>query len=796
MRVRRIKVVRERPKDTTDGRDGRDGASRGGGGRGQNSNYNNGGYNRNSNSGERGGRARAPSWPSGGGGGGGGSGSSRPAGPSPTRSFQGDVSKGGMPPAPDVGGGRGDGRRKPGARKDYEKKDGGVEKKKKAFKRRPDKAEGRMSRRGSLKRKTRTSSSVSASTISAARVKVVVRKGESVSVVDLAEWMGKGAGELLKYAMVDMGMLVTANASVDDATARSIVEGFGMVVDDGEGSEGEDEDEEEEGAGGAQGDAEGEGRAAQAPRYSSLMVEAEDDSSLVSRPAVVTVMGHVDHGKTSLLDCIRKTDVTEGEAGGITQHISAYQVGVKSLSDSSPHKTITFIDTPGHEAFNDMRARGADITDIVVLVVAGNDGVKQQTIDSLECAKAAGVPVVIAVNKKDVEEGYDLNRVLTDLTSHDILTEQLGGEVLCEEVSAKTGEGVEDLLEKVALQAEMLGLKANPDRDAMGVVVEARMEKGLGNVATVLVQKGTLKTSDAFVAGQAQGKVRALVLEDSNRKVDSVGPSTPVKVVGFQGTPCAGDMFIVASDLGVARDLALSRQRLTRERESETYQKGLMSNVADLIENGLTGRKTKKEMSVVIKSDVMGSSEAIANMLGKLKIEDDESYVEVNVLRAEVGDVTKEDVTIAAVRDDTTIIAFNCAANMAAMDAARVGGVSIEYFDVIYDAIDSVQSRMQEVLSPTPQGEYVGKAVVKEVFNIGGTGNIAGSKCTDGNIRKGSNVRVMRGDKILCQSKVRTLRNLKSEVEAIEQGVECGIGLQDFEEFEVGDVIESFVINK
>lgn len=341
------------------------------------------------------------------------------------------------------------------------------------------------------------------------------------------------------------------------------------------------------------------------------------------------------------------------------------------------------------------------------------------------------------------------------------------------------------------LQAEVLDLKANPDRDAQGVVVEARVEKGLGTVATTLVQRGTLRVGDSFVAGEASGRVRALIGFDGKTRYKEVGPSTPVSVVGINGVPEAGDLFVVAEDEQTARELAASRSRIARERKSSSYQSSLLSSVAGIFSGGF---KECREMCVVVKADVQGSAEALARSLSELKLEDEEAEVKIKVLVSEAGEITKSDVAVASVTPETRILAFNVGANAAAMDEARVQGVPIEYYSVVYDAIESVESRMQEVLSPTPEGEYVGSAVVQEVFNIGGTGNIAGSKCRDGIIKKGSNVRVMRGDKILVESKVRTLRNFKAEVDSITSGDECGIGLLDFEDFQAEDVIESFVV--
>lgn len=515
-----------------------------------------------------------------------------------------------------------------------------------------------------------------------------------------------------------------------------------------------------------------------------IAFEEEDEEDLVKRPPVVTIMGHVDHGKTSLLDAIRNTKVTAGEAGGITQHIGAYQVEQNG-------EKITFIDTPGHAAFTDMRQRGANITDMVILVVAADDGVKQQTADSIACARQSGVPLLVAVNKID-KETADAPRVKSELTQYDVLTEDLGGDVLCSEISAKEKIGLDDLLEKILLQAEVQDLKANPDRLAQGAIIEARLERGLGTVATTLIQKGTIKVGDIFVAGATSGRVKALILPDGKTRVKEAGPSSPISVVGFDGIPDAGDLLVVCEDEQMARDIAANRARIAREKESAAYQAGLMQSVAATF--AADGKfKEQREMCVVVKADVQGSAEALTAALRDLKLENDEAIVTIKVLVSEAGEVSKSDVAIASVTPETTIIAFNCAANYAATEDARAQGIPIEYYSIVYDAIESVESRMQEVLSPTPEGEYVGQVVVQEVFNIGGVGNIAGSKCTDGFIKKGSNVRVMRGDKILCEDKIKSLRNFKSEVDKVEAGDECGVGLVDFEDFQPGDVVESYI---
>jgi len=599
----------------------------------------------------------------------------------------------------------------------------------------------------------------------------VTRYRTPMSVGELAEAIDETPVSVIKFLMTDLGVMAAVSQTLDSNTCEAVAEGFGKVVasEDDEDEYDDDEDDDME----------------DTALESGIAFDEDDPKDLKPRPPVVTIMGHVDHGKTSLLDAIRNTRVTAGEAGGITQAISAYQVE----HEGSP---ITFIDTPGHAAFTDMRERGANTADMIILVVAADDSVKQQTADSIACARQAGVPLLVAVNKIDLDTA-DPNRVLADLAGYEVLTEDLGGDVLCSQISAKEGTNLDDLLSKIMLQAEVLDLKANPDRDAQGVVIEARVEKGLGTVATTLIQRGTIKVGDSFVAGEASGKVRALIGFDGKTRYKEVGPSTPVNVVGINGVPEAGDLMVVAENEQIARELADSRAKIARERKSASYQSGLMESVAGLFSGA---QKERREMCVVVKADVQGSAEALARSLTELKLENEEAEVGIKVLISEAGDVTKSDIAVASVTPDTTVIAFNTGANAAAMDDARALGIPIEYYSVVYDAIESVESRMQEVLSPTPEGEYVGSAIVQEVFNIGGTGNIAGSKCRDGIIKKGSNVRVMRGDKILTETKVRTLRNFKAEVDTITTGDECGIGLLDYEDFEAGDIIESYVVTK
>jgi len=633
-----------------------------------------------------------------------------------------------------------------------------------------------MNRRGSLKKRTNRKQDKEERAEARRESLKVSLPATAVTVGQLAELMDEKPVGIVKFLMTDLGVMASIAQTLDRDTSIAVVHGFGRTVagvddDDDEDDEDYDDDDEESDEDTA--------------LDLGYVMEEDDPEDLQPRAPVITIMGHVDHGKTSLIDALRNTRVTAGEAGGITQHIAAY----KLEHNGDP---ITFIDTPGHAAFADMRSRGANITDVVILVVAADDGVKEQTADSIACARQAGVPIIVAINKCDLPTA-DPQRVMSDLSSYGILSEQLGGDVLCTEISAKEGTGLDELLGQVKLQAELLELQANPDCDASGIIVEAQLERGLGSVATTLINRGTIRVGDVFVAGETSGKVRAIIdASDGKTRLEEAGPSSPVRIVGFDGTPAAGDSLVVAENLELAREIAANRQRISREKESASYQTGLMQSMSSIFSG--EKQKERREMCVVVKADVQGSAEALSRSLSELTLENDEAIVTVKVLVAEAGDVNKADIVIASVTPDTTVIAFNCAANMAAMDEARTRNINIGYFNIVYDAIDSVESRMQEVLSPTPEGEYAGSAIVQEVFNIGGTGNIAGSRCRDGIIKKGSNVRVMRGDKILMESKVRTLRNFKQEVDRIEEGNECGIGLVEFEDFEVGDVIESYVI--
>ncbi|KAJ8598218.1 hypothetical protein CTAYLR_005525 [Chrysophaeum taylorii] len=587
-----------------------------------------------------------------------------------------------------------------------------------------------------------------------------VKIGASVGVQELGEKLGKSGTEIVKTLMLKVGVLASVTERVDAATAKAVCEAYGR----------ECVDEEED--------------------VAVVEEEEEDEASLASRAPVVTIMGHVDHGKTSLLDAIRNTRVAEGEAGGITQGIGAYSVEVEGS------KRVTFIDTPGHAAFRDMRARGANVTDVVVLVVAADDGVKEQTVDSIACAKTAGVPVVVAVNKMDVD-GADPGKVEAELMSYDLVPEELGGETMLARVSAKEGAGLDDLLEKIMLQAELLELKANPHREASGVVVEASVEKGLGVVATTLVQRGTLRIGDCFAAGTAWGKVRAL-FDDKGAPVTEAGPSTAVRVVGWQSgadrAPAAGELLAAAPDEQTARKLADARHAIASEQRAARLRAATQRQFSRFVTSvGGDVPKEERPYYVVVKADCAGSVEALASSFQNLDVEDDVSKVKAEIVFSGVGDVTKSDVAVASV-SDADVVAFNVGANAAAIEEERrlSGSVGILYYDVVYAALDDLELKMRRVLSPTPDGDLVGTAIVKQLFDIGKLGKVAGCGVESGYIRRGANFRVMDGDRIKHQGKLRTLRNVKTDVDRVDAGQDCGLSFQGYEDYAVGDLIECY----
>jgi translation initiation factor IF-2 len=505
-------------------------------------------------------------------------------------------------------------------------------------------------------------------------------------------------------------------------------------------------------------------------------VEGEDDAPehMVSRPPVVTIMGHVDHGKTSLLDAIRQADVAAHEAGGITQHIGAYQVTVPS------GKKITFIDTPGHAAFTEMRARGANVTDIVVLVVAGDDGIMPQTIEAIRHAKAAEVPILVAINKMDKPDS-NAQKVRQELLNHELVTEELGGDVLTVEVSAKTKMNLDKLEETLLLQAEVLDLKANPDRAAQGAVIEAKLERGRGAVATLLVQKGTLHVGDIFVAGTEWGRVRAL-LDDRGQPIESAGPAMPVEVLGLQGTPQAGDVFSVVESEARAREVTEFRQHTLRQKQAAAGARGTLEEMFSKIATG-----EARELPVVIKADVQGSVEAIVNSLKSLSTDE----VAAKILHSGVGGINEADVTLARASGGM-IIGFNVRANPQAKQAADQAGLEIRYYNIIYNLVDDVKAAMSGMLSPERRETFIGNAEILEIFDITKVGKIAGCRITDGKVERGAGVRLIRDNVVIHEGTLKTLKRFKDEVQEVPVGQECGMAFQNYEDMRVGDVIECF----
>jgi translation initiation factor IF-2 len=507
------------------------------------------------------------------------------------------------------------------------------------------------------------------------------------------------------------------------------------------------------------------------------MFDAPDlPESLQQRAPVVTIMGHVDHGKTSLLDAIRSTEVAAAEAGGITQHIGAYQV------TSPSGGRITFIDTPGHAAFTAMRARGAKVTDIVVLVVAADDGVMPQTVEAIHHAKAAKVPIIVAINKIDKPDAKP-ERVRTELLQHEIQVESLGGDVLELEVSAKEKTNLDKLLDIIALQAEVLELKANPNRPAEGTVIEARLDRGRGPVATVLVQRGTLKPGDIVVAGSEWGRVRALA-SDTGHSVVAAGPSMPVEVLGFNGTPEASDRLAVVDTEARAREITDYRARQKREKMAarQTGMRGSLEQMMSQLKT--TGRK---EFPLVVKADVQGSIEAIVGALEKMSTDE----VAARIIFAGAGGITESDVTLAEA-SSAAVIGFNVRAHKEARDAAERAGVEIRYYDIIYNLVDDVKKAMSGLLAPTLRETMLGNAVILEIFKVSKVGNVAGCRVTDGTVERGANVRLIRDSVVVHQGKLSQLKRFKDDAREVVAGQECGMAFENYHDMKVGDIIECY----
>src|SRR6476659_3942156 len=517
-------------------------------------------------------------------------------------------------------------------------------------------------------------------------------------------------------------------------------------------------------------------RVAESDVEEGLFDAADAPETLVSRPPVVTIMGHVDHGKTSLLDAIRQTNVVSGEAGGITQHIGAYQV------TSPKGGKITFIDTPGHAAFTAMRARGAKVTDLVILVVAADDGVMPQTVEAINHAKAAKVPMIVAINKIDKADSKP-ERVRTELLQYEVQVEALGGDVLDVEVSATKKTNLDKLLETIALQAEILDLKANPTRPAEGTVIEAKLDRGRGPVATVLVQRGTLHGGDIVVAGAEWGRVRAL-LSDTGAPASDAGPSTPVEVLGFNGTPDAGDRLAVVVSEARAREVTDYRARQKRDKAA-ARQTGMRGSLEQMMAQVKTAGR--QEFPLVIKGDVQGSIEAIAGALEKAGNEE----VAARIIHSGVGGVTESDVTLAE-SSGAAIIGFNVRAHKEAREAAERTGTEIRYYNIIYDLVDDVKGVLSGLLAPTLREEFLGNAEILEVFNISKVGKVAGCRVTEGRVERGANVRLVRDNVVVHEGKLSTLKRFKDEVKEVQVGQECGMAFENYQDMRAGDIIECY----
>jgi translation initiation factor IF-2 len=574
---------------------------------------------------------------------------------------------------------------------------------------------------------------------------------EVITVQELANRMAERGADVIK-SLMRMGVMATINQTIDADTAELVVAEFGHRMR----------------------------RVSESDVEVGLKGDEDIEENLISRAPVVTVMGHVDHGKTSLLDALRSTDVASREAGGITQHIGAYQVVLGSGGK------ITFIDTPGHAAFTEMRARGANVTDVVVLVVAADDGIMPQTIEAIHHAKAAQVPIIVAINKCDLPDANP-DRVRQELLQHELVVEEMGGDVLAVEVSAKTRMGLDKIEEAILLQAEILELKANPNRIAEGVVIEAKLERGRGSVATVLVQRGTLRVGDIFVAGAEWGRVRALV-NDRGASTDTAGPAMPIEVLGLNGTPMAGDEFAVVETEARAREITEFRQRKKREAASAAGSRGTLEQMFTRIQAG-----EAKELPIVIKGDVQGSIEAISGALERLTSTNTE--VKVRVLHSSVGAINESDVTLANA-SKAMIFGFNVRANPQAREMAKRDGIEIRYYSVIYDVIDDVKAALTGMLSPILRERFLGNAQIREVFNITKVGKVAGCMITEGIVKRGAGVRLLRDNVVIHTGTLKTLKRFKDEVREVREGYECGMAFENYENVQAGDVIEAYEIEE
>jgi translation initiation factor IF-2 len=578
-------------------------------------------------------------------------------------------------------------------------------------------------------------------------IKRIIRITEVITVGDLAKRMGVKSGELIKKLM-EMGVLVNINQVIDADIASLAASEFGYEVE-----------------------------RVSLERQEILERKEDLPGQLQPRPPVVTIMGHVDHGKTMLLDAIRKTNVMEGEAGGITQHIGAYNVELENGH-------VVFIDTPGHEAFTAMRARGAQVTDVVVLVVAADDGMMPQTKEAIDHARAAKVPIVVAINKIDKPHANP-EKVKKDLAEYNLIPEIWGGNTLFAEVSAKQKTGIKELLELILLQAEILELKVNPDKPARGVIIESKLDKGRGPVATILIQEGTLKTGDVFLAGSQYGRVRAM-LNDKGQKIDEGLPSTPVEVIGFSDVPDAGEIFIVVTDERMAKQISLYRQEKMRQKELSKLSKVSLEELYDQIKKGEV-----KELNVIIKADVQGSIEAMKEALKKLSTE----AVKVNILHDAVGGITETDVNLASA-SNAIIIGFNVRPVPKAQILAEQEKVDTRTYSVIYDAITDIKKAMEGLLEPTFREHLLGRAEVIQLFNVHKIGTVAGSRVVNGKVVRGSHARLLRDNVVIYDGRITSLRRFKDDMKDCSEGLECGIAIENFNDIKLGDTIESYEVEE
>ncbi|QKV19536.1 translation initiation factor IF-2 [Oricola thermophila] len=577
-----------------------------------------------------------------------------------------------------------------------------------------------------------------------------VQLPETITIQELAQRMAERAVDVVKFLM-KQGQMMKPGDLIDADTAELIAVEFGHTVK----------------------------RVTEADVEEGIFDVEDRPEDMKPRPPVVTIMGHVDHGKTSLLDAIRKANVVSGEAGGITQHIGAYQV-------EQDGQKITFLDTPGHAAFTAMRARGAQATDIAILVVAADDSVMPQTIESINHIKAAGVPMIVAINKVDKPEA-DPQKVRTELLQHEVFVESMGGDIQEVEVSALKGTNLDGLLESILLQAELLELKANPDRSAEGVVIEAKLDKGRGSVATVLVQAGTLRIGDILVAGDEWGRVRAIV-NDRGQQLKEAVPSQPVEILGLQGTPLAGDKFAVVESEARAREISEYRQRVTREK-AVARQAGSRGSLEQMMAQARD--KEMAEFPLLIKADVQGSVEAIIGALEKLGTDE----VQARIVHSGAGGITETDVSLAE-STGAAILAFNVRANKQARDAAEAAGVEIRYYNIIYNLLDDVKAAMSGLLSPERRETFLGNAEILEVFNITKVGKVAGCRVTEGKVERGAGVRLIRDNVVIHEGKLKTLKRFKDEVSEVPGGQECGMAFENYDDIRAGDVIECFRVEE